>query len=131
MFSALHTLDAVETVTRIIAQFPPHQQAQVRVQLASVLKAVISQRLLPRADGKGRAAAVEVMVSTPAIRDHIVHEHKTAAIHRAIAEGASQHGMQTFDQANFGAAGSAARDARGGAPVDVHGGCIRATGCDP
>jgi twitching motility protein PilT len=73
----------------------------VRVQLASVLKAVISQRLLPRADGKGRAAAVEVMVSTPAIRDHIVHEQKTAAIHRAIAEGASEHGMQTFDQAIF------------------------------
>jgi twitching motility protein PilT len=101
VFSALHTLDAVETISRIIAQFPPHQQPQVRVQLASALKAVISQRLLPRADGKGRAAAVEVMVSTPAIRDCIVHEGKTALLRQAIAEGASQHGMQTFDQAIF------------------------------
>jgi twitching motility protein PilT len=101
VFSALHTLDAAETVSRIIAQFPPHQQSQVRVQLASVLRAVISQRLLPRADGKGRAAAVEVMVSTPAIRDCIVQEEKTALIPKAIAEGGAQHGMQTFDQAIF------------------------------
>ena len=68
---------------------------------SSVLKAVVSQRLLPRADGRGRAAAVEVMVSTPAIRECIEHEEKTALIHQAIAEGASQHGMQTFDQAIF------------------------------
>jgi twitching motility protein PilT len=101
VFSALHTLDAVETITRIIAQFPPHQQAQVRMQLASVLRAVISQRLLPRADGKGRAVAVEVMVSTPVIRECIVHEEKTALLPKAIAEGGAQHGMQTFDQAIF------------------------------
>jgi twitching motility protein PilT len=101
VFSALHTLDAVETITRIIAQFPPHQQAQVRMQLASVLRAVISQRLLPRADGKGRAVAVEVMVSTPVIRECIVHEEKTVLLPKAIAEGGAQHGMQTFDQAIF------------------------------
>jgi len=101
VFSALHTLDAVETITRIIAQFPPHQQAQVRMQLASVLRAVISQRLLPRADGRGRAVAVEVMVSTPAIRECIVHQEKTALLPKAIAEGGAQHGMQTFDQAIF------------------------------
>src|SRR5215212_2579952 len=101
VFSALHTLDAVETITRIIAQFPPHRQAQVRMQLASVLRAVISQRLLPRADGRGRAVAVEVMVSTPAIRECIVHEEKTALLPKAIAEGGAQHGMQTFDQAIF------------------------------
>ena len=101
VFSALHTLDAVETVARIIAQFPPHQQSQVRMQLASVLRAVISQRLLPRADGKGRAVAVEVMVSTPVVRDCIVHEEKTALLTKAIAEGGAQHGMQTFDQAIF------------------------------
>src|SRR5215213_8231355 len=95
------TLVAVETITRIIAQFPPHRQAQVRMQLASVLRAVISQRLLPRADGRGRAVAVEVMVSTPAIRECIVHQEKTALLPKAIAEGGAQHGMQTFDQAIF------------------------------
>jgi twitching motility protein PilT len=102
VFSTLHTLDATETVNRIIAVFPPHQQKQVRIQLASVLKAVISQRLLPRADGKGRSAAVEVMVTTPFIRDCIVDKEKTHLIHQAIASGTSQYGMQTFDQAIFG-----------------------------
>src|SRR5207244_3260461 len=65
VFSTLHTLDTTETINRIIAVFPPHQQKQVRLQLASVLKAVISQRLMPKADGNGRAPAVEVMISTP------------------------------------------------------------------
>ncbi|HEX6363113.1 MAG TPA: type IV pilus twitching motility protein PilT [Albitalea sp.] len=102
VFSTLHTLDATETINRIIAVFPPHQQKQVRLQLASVLKAVISQRLLPRSDGKGRAAAVEVMISTPFIRDCIVDKEKTHQIHTAIANGTSQYGMQTFDQAIFG-----------------------------
>jgi len=102
VFSTLHTLDATETINRIIAVFPPHQQKQVRLQLASVLKAVISQRLMPRADGKGRAAAVEVMISTPFIRDCIVDKEKTHQIHTAIASGTSQYGMQTFDQAIFG-----------------------------
>ena len=101
VFSTLHTLDATETINRIIAVFPPHQQKQVRLQLASVLKAVVSQRLLPRADGKGRAAAVEVMISTPFIRDCIVDKEKTHQIHTAIASGTSQYGMQTFDQAIF------------------------------
>jgi twitching motility protein PilT len=101
VFSTLHTLDATETINRIITVFPPHQQKQVRLQLASVLKAVISQRLLPRADGKGRAAAVEVMISTPFIRDCIVDKEKTHLIHQAIAAGTSQYGMQTFDQAIF------------------------------
>jgi twitching motility protein PilT len=101
VFSTLHTLDATETINRIIAVFPPHQQKQVRLQLSSVLKAVVSQRLLPRADGKGRAAAVEVMISTPFIRDCIVDKEKTHLIHSAIASGTSQYGMQTFDQAIF------------------------------
>ena len=87
VFSTLHTLDATETINRIIAVFPPHQQKQVRLQLASVLKAVISQRLMPRADGKGRAPAVEVMISTPFIRDCIVDKEKTHLIHGAIAAG--------------------------------------------
>jgi twitching motility protein PilT len=101
VFSTLHTLDATETVNRIITVFPPHQQRQIRIQLASVLKAAISQRLLPRADGLGRAAAVEVMVATPFIRDCIVDKDKTAMMNGAIAAGTSQYGMQTFDQSIF------------------------------
>ncbi len=101
VFSTLHTLDATETVNRIISVFPPHQQRQVRIQLASVLKAAIPQRLLPRADGQGRAPAVEVMVSTAFIRDAIVDKDKTSMIHGAIAAGTSQYGMQTFDQSIF------------------------------
>src|SRR5947199_2542625 len=102
VFSTLHTLDATETINRIIAVFPPHQQKQIRLQLASVLKAVISQRLLPKIDGKERAPAVEVMISTPFIRDCIVDKEKTHLIPGAIAAGTSQYGMQTFDQSIFG-----------------------------
>jgi twitching motility protein PilT len=102
VLSTLHTLDATETVNRIIAVFPPHQQRQIRIQLASVLKAAISQRLLPRADAVGRVPAVEVMVSTAFIRDCIVDKDKTSMIHGAIAAGTSQYGMQTFDQSIFG-----------------------------
>src|SRR5438128_2936397 len=102
VFSTLHTLDATETINRIIAVFPPHQQKQVRLQLASVLKAVISQRLMPKADGKGRCPAVEVMISTAFIRDCIVDKEKTHLIPGAIAAGTSQYGMQTFDQSIFG-----------------------------
>ncbi|HZR24460.1 MAG TPA: type IV pilus twitching motility protein PilT [Vicinamibacterales bacterium] len=101
VFSTLHTLDATETINRIIAVFPPHQQKQIRVQLASVLKAVVSQRLMPRADGKGRAPAVEVLISTPFIRDCIVDKDKTHLIAGAIAAGGSQYRMQTFDQSIF------------------------------
>jgi twitching motility protein PilT len=95
-------LVSTETINRIIAVFPPHQQKQIRMQLASVLKAVISQRLLPRCDGLGRAAAVEVMITTPFIRDCIVDKEKTHQINSAIAAGTSQYGMQTFDQSIFG-----------------------------
>ena len=102
VFSTLHTLDATETITRIIAVFPPHQQKQVRLQLASVLKAVVSQRLLPKANGEGRAPAVEVMISTAFIRDCIVDKEKTSMVHGAIAAGTSQYGMQSFDQSIFG-----------------------------
>jgi twitching motility protein PilT len=101
VFSTLHTLDATETINRIISVFPPHQQKQVRLQLASVLRAVVSQRLIPKIDGKGRAPAVEVMVSTPFIRDCIVDKEKTHMIPGAIAAGTSQYGMQTFDQSIF------------------------------
>src|ERR687898_138693 len=101
VFSTLHTLDAAETINRIIAVFPPHQQKQIRIQLASVLKAVISQRLIPKSDGKGRAPAVEVLISTAFIRDCIMDKEKTHNIPTAIAQGTSQYGMQTFDQSIF------------------------------
>lgn len=102
VFSTLHTLDAPESINRIIAVFPPHQQRQVRLQLSSVLKAVISQRLMPRSTGGGRIAAVEVMLATPFIRDCIIDKEKTHQIHGAIAQGTSQYGMQSFDQSIFG-----------------------------
>jgi twitching motility protein PilT len=102
VFATLHTLDATETINRIVAVFAPHQQKQIRLQLASVLTAVISQRLVPRADGQGRAPAVEVLISTPYVRDCIVDREKTHLIHGAIAVGTSQYGMQTFDQSLFG-----------------------------
>jgi twitching motility protein PilT len=101
VFSTLHTLDATETINRIIAVFPPHQQKQIRIQLASVLKAVISQRLMPKVDGLGRAPAVEVLISTAFIRDCVIDKEKTHLIHGAIAQGTSQYGMQTFDQSIF------------------------------
>src|SRR5437667_4946521 len=85
VFSTLHTLDATETINRIIAVYPPHQQKQVRVQLASVLRAVISQRLVPKADGKGRAPAVEVLISTALISDCITDTEKTRLIPSASA----------------------------------------------
>jgi len=101
VLSTLHTLDATETVNRIISVFPPHQQKQIRIQLATVLRAVISMRLLPRADGLGRVPAVEVMISTPYIRDCIENKEKTKLIRDAIAQGTSQYGMQTFDQSLY------------------------------
>ncbi|MEP7308181.1 MAG: type IV pilus twitching motility protein PilT [Acidobacteriota bacterium] len=102
VFSTLHTIDATETINRIIGVFPPHQQKQIRLQLASVLKGVVSQRLMPRHDGRGRVPAVEVMITTPFIRDCIVDKDKTHLIAEAIAAGTSQYGMQTFDQSIFG-----------------------------
>jgi twitching motility protein PilT len=101
VFSTLHTLDATETINRIIAVFPPHQQKQIRIQLASVLKAIVSQRLIPKIDARGRVPAVEVLVSTALIRDAIMDKEKTHLIHGAVAQGTSQYGMQTFDQSIF------------------------------
>jgi len=98
VLSTLHTTDAVETVNRIISVFPPYQHRQVRAQLASVLKAIVSLRLIPRADGRGRVPAVEILVSTATIRSCIEDPDKTKLIHEYIAEGTSQYGMQTFDQ---------------------------------
>jgi twitching motility protein PilT len=101
VFSTLHTLDATETLTRIITAFPPYQQKSIRIQLAGLLKAVVSQRLMKSSKGTSRVPAVEVLVSTPLIRDCILHEDKTAQIRDAISAGTTQYGMQTFDQSLF------------------------------
>ncbi len=101
VLSTLHTTDAAETLTRIISAFPPYQQKSIRIQLAGLLKAVVSQRLMKSARGNSRIPAVEVMISTPIIRDYILHEDKTVSIRDAIAAGTSQYGMQTFDQSLF------------------------------
>jgi twitching motility protein PilT len=98
VLSTLHTVDSVETINRIIAIFPLAEQKQVRLLLAAVLHAVISQRLVQRGDGKGRVPAVEVMLSTAHIRECILLPEKTRTIREAIAAGTSQYGMQTFDQ---------------------------------
>jgi twitching motility protein PilT len=101
VFSTLHTLDATETINRIIAVFPPHQQKQIRLQLGAVLKAVISLRLMPRADGLGRVPAAEVLVRTAYVRECIENKEKTKLIKDAIQAGTSQYGMQTFDQSLY------------------------------
>jgi twitching motility protein PilT len=101
VLSTLHTLDATETITRVVSSFPSHQQKSVRLQLAGILKAVISMRLVRAAKGRGRVPAVEVMVTTGLIRDYIINEEKTYMIREAIAAGTSQYGMQTFDQSLF------------------------------
>jgi len=101
VFSTLHTLDATETVNRIISVFPPPEQKQIRLQLAATLRAVISQRLVKRADGVGRVPAVEVLVSTAYIRECIVMPEKTRNIREALYQGTSQYGMQTFDQSLY------------------------------
>jgi len=98
VFSTVHTLDALETVNRIIAVFPSDQQRQIRLQLAQVLKAVISMRLIKRSDIAGRVPAIEVLIATDYIRNAVIDPDKTKLIRQAIALGTSQYGMQTFDQ---------------------------------
>ncbi len=98
VMSTLHTLNAVETVTRIISVFPPYHQKQVRLQLSGVLKGVVSQRLVPRADGIGRVPAVEVLLSTARVRECIIEKDKTNEINDAIAKGYTNYQMQSFDQ---------------------------------
>ena len=101
VLSTLHTIDATETVNRIIAVFPPYQHKQVRMQLASVLKSIISMRLVPRADGKGRVPAVEVLIATATIKDCILDPDKTKTISEVVEQGAIHYGMQSFDQSIF------------------------------
>lgn len=101
VLSTLHTVDATETVNRIIAVFPPYQHKQIRMQLASILRAIISMRLVPRADGNGRVPAVEVLIGTSTIKDCVEDPDKTKLIPDFIAQGYTQYGMQTFDQSLF------------------------------
>jgi twitching motility protein PilT len=98
VISTLHTLDATETVNRIIDLYPPEMQRQVRVSLAASLKGIMSQRLVPRADGKGRVPAVEVLIATGRVTERIIKPEETASIPDVMAEG-EFYGMQTFDQA--------------------------------
>jgi twitching motility protein PilT len=98
VLTTLHTLNAVETVSRIISFFPPHQHQQVRLLLAGTLKAIVCQRLLPRCDGPGRVPAVEALISTASVREAIIDPEKTAMILDLIESGSIQYGMQSFDQ---------------------------------
>jgi len=98
VLSTLRTLDATETVTRVISAFPDHQREQVRLILSNILKGVVSQRLVPRADGHGMVPAVEVLVSTALVRECIAVAERTREIRDAIARGYTSYGMQTFDQ---------------------------------
>jgi twitching motility protein PilT len=101
VFSTLHTLDAVETINRITAVFPTHQQRQIRLQLSMVLRAVVSMRLIKRSDSEGRIPAIEIMRVTEYIRNCILDPEKSKMIREAIAAGTSQYGMQTFDQSIY------------------------------
>jgi twitching motility protein PilT len=98
VLSTLHTLDATETITRIVSNFPEHQREQIRLILANIIRGIISQRLMPRADGQGMVPAAEIMVSTARIRECIAVKEKTREIRDAISVGRSSYGMQTFDQ---------------------------------
>jgi len=101
VFSTLHTVNATETVNRIVDFFPPHQQHQARLSLAGSVRGIVSQRLLERVDGKGRIPAVEVLVATGRAFDKIVSPAETHELEQIIAEG-EYYGMQTFDQSLFG-----------------------------
>jgi twitching motility protein PilT len=98
VFSTLHTTDATQTINRVLSFYPPHQQAEVRFSLASALQAVVSLRLVPRADKPGRVPACEVLINTQTVRDQIRDMDKSLNIPDLIKEGTVQYGMQSFDQ---------------------------------
>ena len=98
LISTLHTPDAVTTVSRVVSMFPPEEQEVARLRLSEALQGVVSQRLLPRADGKGRAAALEILLCTGTVRDLIKDPGRTPELHDYIRESREQYGMQTFDQ---------------------------------
>lgn len=98
VLTTLHTLNVVETITRIVSFFPPHQHQQIRLLLAGTLKSIVCQRLLARADMPGRVPALEVMINSAAVREAIMVPEKTVDIPELMAQGQVQYGMQTFDQ---------------------------------
>jgi twitching motility protein PilT len=98
VMSTLHTLDAQETITRAISVFPEHQRDQARLILATVIRGVVSQRLIPRADGLGMVPAVEVLIASARVKEYIADQQKTRDLHDVIAQGNTSYGMQTFDQ---------------------------------
>jgi twitching motility protein PilT len=101
VMSTLHTINAAETITRIVSLFPPHQQPGVRLELAAVISGIVSQRLVPRADGKGRVPALEILVNKGRIREYIENPQRTKEIPDALAKGKTTYGTQTFDQSLF------------------------------
>jgi twitching motility protein PilT len=98
VFSTVHTTDAAKTIGRMLAMFPPEEQDVVRIRLADSLKATVSQRLLPRADGKGRVVALEIMVVTGTVQDYLRDPSKSSGVKDLIEKGRTQYGMQSFDQ---------------------------------
>jgi len=98
VFSTLHTLDATETINRIVSVFPPYQQKQIRLQLGAIVRGIVSQRLVPRKDEQGRVPAIEVLVNNARIRELIENPDRTKEIPMAISESYISFGMQTFDQ---------------------------------
>jgi len=102
VLSTLHTTDVMQTISRIISFYPPHQHDEVRLSIATNLRAVISQRLIPRKDGAGRVPSAEIMISTPTVREYIMDAEKTPMLRQVVAEGVTQYGMQTFDQSILG-----------------------------
>ncbi len=98
VLSTLHTVDAVDTVSRIVGVFPPHEQKHIRTLFSNLIRGVISQRLVPKADGRGRVPAMEIMVSTARIRELLMDEDRLTELREAIAKGNVSYGMQTFDQ---------------------------------
>jgi len=99
VMSTVHTVDATETINRIISVFPPYQQKQIRLQLAGVLQGIVSMRLVPRSDEKGRVPATEVLIATNRVKECIVDKDRTHELADVIASGYTQYGMQSFDQA--------------------------------
>lgn len=112
VFSTLHTVDAVETLNRLLDFFEPHQQLQIQKQLSSVIRCIVSQRILPRKEVEGRCVACEILIGTRTVRDFIESDKSLKEIVALIEEGRAQYGMQTFDQALFDlfTSGSITRD---------------------
>lgn len=97
VLSTLHTNDAKQSIDRILDTFPPEQQHQVRMQLAAILIGIISQRLIPRADGQGRVAAMEIMINSPTIKK-LIENNQTGAITKTMEDSATYYNMQSFNQ---------------------------------